>query len=436
MSRYLFMAKLLFLLLMTTSLSCYQADKSLPLESLRKKEINGSANEIKTVIGYVKKGEGFFQSLQRIGVSHEDSLKIINALRDEVEFSKLKVGDSLFAFFNKENKLTKFTFSNTPAEKHMIDLNVDSGIKYTFKEEITTWRYKEVNGQLKDGSTLQQDLITQGLARSTIQEAVNALLCKINFRYHARKGDRYKILLHERLFENKVIETKVLYTSYKGKRAGFSETYFYNDGEKSTYTAHYTEDGQALIRSGLRYPLSRLHIRSHYGMRRHPVTGRRSMHRGVDLRARKGAKVYAVARGKVVESYFHPFGGNKIVIKHSDGSKSYYLHLNSRSVKKGDFIRSHQIIGTVGATGRVTGPHLHFGFKKANGRWMNPMNKRMIATPKLKGHRFSNLQRQVLEIKNTLLALKYKSEGKGKYVLAANQRVDNVKLTDVFTIKI
>lgn len=430
------MSKIVNLLLLTFLLSCSQENRNLPLNHIANTAHIKSVNKMKTVIGYVKKGEGFFQSLQNIGVSHSDSLKIINALRDEVEFSKLKVGDSLFAFFNNENKLVKFIFSNTPAEKHIIELNIDSGIKYTFKEEVTAWRYKEVDGQLKEGSTLQQDLISQGLERSTIQEAVNALLCKINFRYHARKGDRYKILLHERLFENKVIETKVLYTSYKGKRAGFSETYFYNDGEKSTYTAHYTEDGQALIRSGLRYPLNRLHIRSNYGMRRHPVTGRRSMHRGVDLRARKGAKVYAVARGKVLESYFHPFGGNKIVIKHSDGSRSYYLHLNSRSVKKGDFIKSHQVIGTVGATGRVTGPHLHFGFKKANGRWMNPMNKRMIATPKLKGRRLVKLQSQVLEIKNTLLALKYKSEGKGKYVLADYQRTASVNLSEVFTIKI
>lgn len=432
------MDKLLFFVLFLCFCSCRAQIKSPKVtRSIKSQDLKAIAPKLIVKTGEVKKGQGFFQSLKSINVAHSTSLKVINALRDEVEFSKLKVGDKFEGHFNEAGRLVKFVFSNTPAEKHIITLSQKNNhFVYSFLEEPTLWKYREVTGELRDGSTLQADLISQELSRTSIQEAVNALLCKINFRYHARSGDNYKILIHERHFKDEVIETKVLYTSYNGQRAGFSETYFYNDGDKSTYTAHYAEDGQALIRSGLRYPLNRLHIRSNYGMRRHPVTGRRTMHRGVDLRARKGAKVFTVARGRVTESYYHPFGGNKVVIKHNDGSRSYYLHLNSRSVQKGQVVRSHQVIGTVGATGRVTGPHLHFGFKKPNGRWMNPMNKRMIATPKLKGERFTKLQSQILEIKNTLVALKYKNEGKGKYVLAFNRKPASINLDDVFSINI
>ena len=123
------------------------------------------------------------------------------------------------------------------------------------------------------------------------------------------------------------------------------------------------------------------------------------MHRGVDLRGRTGEPVRAAASGIVIESRYKKYAGNKVAIRHADNSISYYLHLNKRYVRKGQRVKSHQKIGSIGATGRVTGPHLHFGFKSSKGRWMNPMRKRMIATPKLKGKRLANLQKQVLKTK-------------------------------------
>ena len=240
-------------------------------------------------------------------------------------------------------------------------------------------------------------------------------------------GDRFKVLLGERKFDDQVIQTKVLFTSYNGVRTGLNEAFYYEDEEKSsTYSAHYTEDGQALIRSGLRYPLSSMHIRSGYGMRRHPVTGRKRMHRGVDLRGRVGRPVHAVASGKVVLSTYNKYAGNKVAIKHRDGSTSYYFHLNKRKVRRGDWVISYQVIGSVGSTGRVTGPHLHFGFKNARGRWMNPLNKRMIATPKLEGVRFVKLQEQIAQVKGLLKDLEISEVSDYLLAKSPNQRVDEV----------
>lgn len=352
-------------------------------------------------VGSIKRGQGFHQALSDLKINHATSMSIINGLRDYVEFSKLRVGDDLTATYDKNKTLIKFSYSQNPVEKHSLIFNKNSGAwEYKYHEEKTEWITRILTGELKEGSTLQYDLVDTGLKRSVVADIINVLLCKVNFRMHARMGDKYKVLLNERMFKGKILETEILYTSYEGTRAGKSTAFYYNDGEKkSTYTAHYTEEGEALIRTGLRYPLSRLHVRSRYGMRRHPVTGRRTMHRGVDLRGRRGAPVHAVARGVVVESLYNPFAGNRVAIRHADRSISYYMHLKNRSVKKGDRVLTHQIIGRVGKTGRVTGPHLHFGFKNSNGRWMNPLSKRMIATPKLKGQRFTKLTKQIEQTK-------------------------------------
>jgi murein DD-endopeptidase MepM/ murein hydrolase activator NlpD len=368
--------------------------------------------------GEVKRGQGLFQALKSVSIENSHALKLINELRDEIEFSKLKVGDQLEATFNQDKKLVKFTFSQNKFETHIVTFNeLLNKWDYSLKTLETFWKPRMLEGELRSGSSLEQDLIAQGLKRSVVNEVVNVLLCKVNFRMNARQGDRYKVLLSERMHKNTVVGSKVLFTSYQGIRAGTHEAFLYEDEQKgSTYTAHYTESGQALISSGLRYPLSRLHVRSGYGWRRHPVTGKRAMHRGVDLRGRRGAKVHAVAAGKVVVSTFNKFAGNKIGIRHSDGSTSFYYHLSKRGVNVGSWVRSHQVIGRVGSTGRVTGAHLHFGFKKPNGKWMNPLNKRMIATPRLTGKRFLNLSKQVSMIKGTLADLQVSKET--KYLVA------------------
>ncbi len=87
----------------------------------------------------------------------------------------------------------------------------------------------------------------------------------------------------------------------------------------------------------------------------------RSRHAGLDLAGRKGAPVRASNRGIValVGDFF--YGGKSIYVHHGDGLMTVYHHLSRTLVAVGDTVERGQIIGRVGATGRVTGPHLHWG---------------------------------------------------------------------------
>ena len=78
------------------------------------------------------------------------------------------------------------------------------------------------------------------------------------------------------------------------------------------------------------------------------------------------------------------------------------MHLSARGVGVGAKVSPGQAIGRVGSTGRSTGPHLHYGFKNAQGQWINPLSKTMIATPKLSGERLARLKEQVKDIRKEI----------------------------------
>ncbi|MBN2032374.1 MAG: peptidoglycan DD-metalloendopeptidase family protein [Deltaproteobacteria bacterium] len=98
----------------------------------------------------------------------------------------------------------------------------------------------------------------------------------------------------------------------------------------------------------------------------------RSPHSGVDLRAAKGTPVQSIHNGKVVLVGEHFFSGKSVVIDHGGAIQSMYFHLEKILVEKGEEVAGGQVIGLVGATGRATGPHLHFGMR-VNGARVDPM---------------------------------------------------------------
>ncbi len=100
-------------------------------------------------------------------------------------------------------------------------------------------------------------------------------------------------------------------------------------------------------------------ISSTFGLRRFFNDQPRRPHSGLDIAAPEGTPIKAVESGDVILSGDFFFSGNMVYINHGQGIISLYAHMNSIDVKTGDKIIKGQIIGTVGETGRVTGPHLH-----------------------------------------------------------------------------
>jgi murein DD-endopeptidase MepM/ murein hydrolase activator NlpD len=85
-----------------------------------------------------------------------------------------------------------------------------------------------------------------------------------------------------------------------------------------------------------------------------------SFHAGIDIRGKPGTEVHAAARGKVVLAKETQVRGNIIVLDHGHGVYTVYAHLKAFNVEPGDMVERGQVIGQVGSTGLVTGPHLHW----------------------------------------------------------------------------
>jgi murein DD-endopeptidase MepM/ murein hydrolase activator NlpD len=113
-------------------------------------------------------------------------------------------------------------------------------------------------------------------------------------------------------------------------------------------------------------------ISSAMGSRVDPVTGGADFHPGLDIAGDRGKPVYATAAGKVTQVGYQGAYGNLIVIDHGFGLETRYGHLSRFSVKGGDRVKRGDVIGLIGATGRTTGPHLHYEVH-ANGRLLNPL---------------------------------------------------------------
>ncbi|MEW6321743.1 MAG: M23 family metallopeptidase [Acidobacteriota bacterium] len=145
---------------------------------------------------------------------------------------------------------------------------------------------------------------------------------------------------------------------------------------------YYDEQGRSIRRFFLKSPLKfEPRITSRYSRaRRHPVLNITRAHNGVDYSAPHGAPVVAVSAGVVTQAGWTAGGGNTVRVRHASGYESEYLHLSSIAVRRGARVGQGDLVGRVGATGLVTGTHLHYGLRR-NGRYVNPVTEHRNMPP-------------------------------------------------------
>lgn len=119
-------------------------------------------------------------------------------------------------------------------------------------------------------------------------------------------------------------------------------------------------------------PIDSSEMSSAFGWRRHPVTGRHTLHEGVDFPAPRGTPIYAASGGVVTEARYVPGYGKMVEVNHGNGLVTRYAHASSIITKLGDVVEKGQMIARVGSTGQSTGAHLHFEVRMA-GQALDPL---------------------------------------------------------------
>jgi murein DD-endopeptidase MepM/ murein hydrolase activator NlpD len=169
----------------------------------------------------------------------------------------------------------------------------------------------------------------------------------------------------------------------------------------------YDTNGVALGAEALRFPLNFQFISSGFSSSRyHPILHRFRAHEGVDLVARYGTPVKAVADGQVEQAGWCGELGRCVRIRHPGGIVSVYGHLSgiAGGINEGRSVRMAELIGQVGSTGLSTGPHLHYGIEK-DGVYVNPLNQNLgvhhQVSPRLRAV-FDHFKREYLAALNHL----------------------------------
>lgn len=359
-----------------------------------------------TKILKVGRGDTLIDMLVNAGANRQDAYYAVKALTKVFNPKRLKVGQKLEVGFQEEPILTSpkiVLISATEAERleyatslHGLRIKTDfdsmavvtsdgNGVFSASKEKIPLKR-NHIRARGIINSSLYEGAIEAGIPDGIIVELIRMFSYDIDFQREIRKGDTFEVYYSEifdpegNKLKNGVIEYGQM--TVRGKDKGFYR--FTTPDDK--ITDYYDEKGRSAKKFLMRTPVDGARISSGFGRRKHPVLGYTKKHSGTDFAAPTGTPIMAAGNGVVERASRWGSYGNYVRIRHANGYKTAYAHLSryGRGIKAGKRVKQGQIIGYVGATGRVTGPHLHYEVIK-NDRKVNPLKIKVPTGRKLNG---------------------------------------------------
>lgn len=279
--------------------------------------------------------------------------------------------------FDENNDLVQLRRTLSAFETFRITLKDGKYVSEVDKKEVD-FQYNYAEATIK--SNFWNAGISSGLNGNQIMELAGIFGWDIDFALDIRKNDSFRVLYQEEVVEGEVIgRGKIIAAIFKNQGDTFTAILDQKSGK------YYDENGRAMKKAFLRAPLDFRRVSSNFNPRRlHPVTGRVRPHRGTDYAAPVGTPIWAAGDGVVQKSSYNKFNGNYVFIKHSNTYITKYLHLTKRTVRAGQRVKQGQTIGTLGGTGRVTGPHLHYEFL-VNGVHKNPRTVNLPQSKSLTG---------------------------------------------------
>ncbi len=318
----------------------------------------------------LKPGDSLGPLLQKNGVDGQTAYRVTQAFAKVYSPRDLRAGQKINMYLDDNAGL--FGISLKPGLERALYVTRTAGGDFAAKDLAITFPKElvQVSGIIEN--SLYLDAARSGVPDKVTVQFSHIYEHSVDFQRDIQPGDAFTMAfeLYRDAKGNPLKAGDLIYTSFspRGKTA---EYYLYKN--KKGHENYYDQNGKGAKRKLMRTPINGARLSSGFGSRRHPISGYRKNHNGVDFAAPKGTPIMAAGVGIVERANRWSTFGNYVRIRHSDGYKTAYAHLNgfARGIKKGTRVRQGQTIGYVGTTGASTGNHLHYEVHK-NGRPINP----------------------------------------------------------------
>jgi len=329
-----------------------------------------------------KKGDTLSHAFSSINVSERDNFGFINKLKNEFNPRKIKVGNKMKLYLNKENsKLVEGITLHIDKVRSLEVFKIDNNyILNKYKEPVIVTFHK-VSGEINN--SLYISAKKAGLPISVLMEVVKIYSFDVDFQREIKSGDAFEILyqIHNNKSGEVVRSGPVLRSVLV---LGGERLPLYRYEYEKDYFDYFDSEANSARKALMRTPLDGARISSVFGKRKHPILGYTKMHKGVDFAAPRNTPVFAAGDGVVEYAKRNGGYGEYIRIRHNSDYKTAYAHLArfAKDIRQGQRVKQGDIIGYVGTTGRSTGPHLHYEIIFRN-KQVNPLKVRMPKELKL-----------------------------------------------------
>lgn len=266
----------------------------------------------------------------------------------------------------------------------------DHNFEYTETLIEGDWPQRVIGGEIN--GSFYVSARNAGLSDREVAEITRLMEDSIDFRREIRAGDTFDVIRAEQMINGRATgRTRIEAIRIHGHSP--RSAFLFDDGN------YYDREGESLQRAFMRYPSNtRYRVSSSFNpQRRHPVTGRVAPHNGTDFAMNTGTPVLTTGDGVVTRVENHPFAGKYVEIQHGTRFTTRYMHLDRILVRHGQTVSRGDRIGLSGATGRVTGPHLHFELH-VNGRPVDPMRAEIPMAESVPSDQRDAFERRVEEL--------------------------------------
>jgi murein DD-endopeptidase MepM/ murein hydrolase activator NlpD len=325
----------------------------------------------------IQRGDTVASLLARLQVEDPAAARSLNNAKEARALSQLIPGKTVRAATTAEGKLASLRYLNGTTLL-AVDRN-DNG--YTINDEPAQLEQRVMMKSAEIKNSLFGATDAAGVPDAIATQLADIFSSDIDFHRDLRKGDRFSVIYEAMYHRGEPVQTgRVLAAEFVNQGKSYQAVYF---DYAEDHGGYYTPDGNNLRKQFLRSPLEFSRITSGFSNSRfHPVLQTWRAHKGIDYGAPSGTGVRATGDG-VVELAGRQGGyGNVVVLRHQSKYTTWYGHLSAftKGLRKGTHIAQGDVIGFVGATGRATGPHLHYEFR-INDVNQNPLHVAMPAAP-------------------------------------------------------